>query len=130
MGLSNGNLALLLAARHASGSEFKQIVTLGKMSFWPTKTFLTQILRFTDTSASAEKVLSNLNGDGSLFFSKYLHATYVDEIDASPSNTPRRCSARPNTGRSTPFGPLLAWMRHANGRLHSWIGTCISIATA
>jgi len=54
------------------------------MSFWPTKTFLTQILRFTDTSASAEKVLSNLNGDGSLFFSKYLHATYVDEIDASP----------------------------------------------
>ena len=43
--------------------------------------------------------------------------------------TPWRCSALPNTGRSTPVGPLPARMRPANGRLHSSTGTCISIAT-
>jgi ParB-like chromosome segregation protein Spo0J len=46
------------------------------------------------------------------------------------NNTPRRSSARPNTDQSTSVGPLLAWMKPANGRLHAWNGTCISIATA
>jgi hypothetical protein len=83
MGLSNGNLALLLAARHASSSEFKQVVTLRKLDFWPKKDFLSTILRIIDTFNSAEQVLSSVNGDGSFFLSKYLRFTNVDEIDAS-----------------------------------------------
>lgn len=84
MGLSNGNLALLLAARHASSSEFKQIITLGKLDFWPKKDFLSKVLHNIDTLDSAEQVLSSVNGDGSFFLSKYLRSTNVDEIDASP----------------------------------------------
>jgi hypothetical protein len=84
MGLSNGNLMLLLAARHASRSEFKHVVTLGKMAFLPTKSFLSIILRFINTSDNAEQLFSRVNGDGSIFISQYLHATNVDEIDASP----------------------------------------------
>jgi SAM-dependent methyltransferase len=84
MGLSNGNLALLLAARHASSSEFEQVVTLGRLDFWPKIDFLSTILRIIDTFDSAEQVLSSVNGDGSFFLSKYLRSTNVDEIDASP----------------------------------------------
>lgn len=75
---------LLLAARHASRSEFKHVVTLGKMAFLPTKSFLSIILRFINTSDNAEQLFSRVNGDGSIFISQYLHATNVDEIDASP----------------------------------------------
>jgi hypothetical protein len=54
------------------------------MDFLPTKTFLSVILPIINTSDNAEQLFTSVNGDGSFFISKYLHASNVDEIDASP----------------------------------------------
>lgn len=44
--------------------------------------------------------------------------------------TPRHCSAPPNTGPTTPVGPLPVKRRPAGGQRHSWTGTPISTDTA
>ena len=84
MGISNANLALLLAAQHSSSMPLGRVVTLGKQSFWPTRAFLGSILKIVSIADNADEVFSIINDNGSSFILRYLRACHVNEIDVSP----------------------------------------------
>jgi hypothetical protein len=82
MGISNSNLAMLTAAKRISGS-FDNVATLGKQSFWPSKTFLKRVFSMTNPKVSSDDILERVGTDGSAFL-RWLGAKAVDEFDASP----------------------------------------------
>lgn len=83
MGLSNGNVALvLMAMRNARTRD--SVATIGKQTFWPSRRFLQRALAAAGGELTAERVFSAVGTkkDGSTFF-RLLGARHVDEIDAS-----------------------------------------------
>lgn len=83
MGLSNGNMALvLMAMRNARARD--AVATIGKQVFWPSRSFLERALAASGSTLTVEEVFAAVGSrrDGSEFF-KLLGAAHVDEVDAS-----------------------------------------------